>query len=122
MSRFSGWTAEGIAAINGKPRSKYGSKKVQIDGRFFDSKAEGARYVQLKTMQQAGVISELECQPKFTIGIRGIWICDVYLDFGYRDKDTVIHYEDVKGKDNALSVLKRKMVEAEYGIKVEIVR
>lgn len=122
MSRYSGWDTAAALKLQGRERSKYGSKKVQIDGRFFDSKKEGARYVELKTMLQAGLISELECQPKFTIGIRGQWICDVYLDFSYRDKETKIHYEDVKsaGTNTPLSRLKRKLVEAAYGIEVDL--
>ena len=104
----------------------FGVRRIWLswrDGRWFDSKKEGGRYVELRTMQQAGVISELECQPKFSIGIRGRWVCDVYLDFSYRDKATAIHYEDVKsaGTNTPLSRLKRKLVEAEYGITVELV-
>lgn len=120
------WTQADVAkALNKAPRSKYGSKKVQIDGIWFDSKVEGARYVELKMMQSSGLISDLTCHPVFPIGIKGIFICDVELDFkylapGYSLRDW--YYEDVKGKDNSLSALKRKLVEAEYGITVELVK
>jgi len=50
-------------------RSKYRNKKIQIDGRTFDSKLEAKRYVELKRLQEAGVISALQCQ------VRSIWKC-----------------------------------------------
>lgn len=110
-------------AMRKAPRAKYGAKRIQIDGIWFDSKAEGARYSALKMMQTAGLINWIECHPAFPIGIKGIFICDVVLDFRYYDvkRDTIV-YEDVKGKDNPLSALKRKLVEAEYSIVVEVVK
>lgn len=115
------WQASDVDRVLQKaPRAKYGAKRVQIDGIWFDSKREGARYEELKMMYKAGLIRELICHPSFEIGINGVFICDVVLDFQYRGADSFI-YEDVKGKDNPLSALKRKLVEAEYGITVELV-
>ena len=109
--------------LNKPPRSKYGAKKVQIDGIWFDSKVEGARYEQLKMMASTGLIDNITTHPKFPIGIMGVFICDVVLDFRYWDfQRQGLVFEDVKGKDNALSQLKRKLVEAEYGITVELVK
>jgi hypothetical protein len=46
-----------------------------------------------------------------------------WVDFKYYDHETnKWRYEDVKGFDTPLSSLKIAMVEAEYGIEVEIVR
>jgi len=105
-------------------RNKYGAKKIVIDGYTFDSKAEGKRYSALKLMLDAGKIATLALHPAFPIYIKGIFICDVELDFMYRisKDDDVKIYEDVKGKDTGISRLKRKMVEAEYGIKVELIK
>lgn len=124
MSRYAGWDDAAVRqALNKPPRAKYGAKKVQIDGIWFDSKREGARYTELKAMQRAGLINALQCHPAFPVGINGKFICTTVLDFRYFDfKRNDLIYEDVKGKDNPLSQLKRKLVEAEYGIKVEIVR
>ncbi|MCL1994654.1 MAG: DUF1064 domain-containing protein, partial [Defluviitaleaceae bacterium] len=47
--------------------NKYGNKKTQIDGYTFDSKAEAARYQELKLLQASGDIKELELQPEFTL-------------------------------------------------------
>ena len=109
--------------LNKPPRSKYGAKKIQIDGIWFDSKREGAKYVEYRTMYTAGLINQLGCHPVFAIGIKGIFICEVVLDFKYWDiKQKEWVFVDVKGKDNALSQLKRKLVEAEYGITVELMK
>ena len=45
-----------------------------------------------------------------------------YGDFAYRDKAGKRRVEDVKGADTPISRLKRAMVEAQYGVQVEIVR
>lgn len=47
--------------------SKYKSKKVALDGITFDSKKEAARWYQLKIMEKAGVISELQRQVMFEL-------------------------------------------------------
>jgi DNA repair photolyase len=124
MGRSLNWTEGDVRAHLAKnaPRpNKYGAKAQFIDGIWFDSKREGARYSELKIMEKAGVITALKIHPVFPVVYNETRICDVILDFAY-DKDGVRVFEDVKGKDNAYSVLKRKLVEAFYSIKVEIVK
>ena len=48
-------------------RAKYNSVKVQISGITFDSKAEAARYSELKLLEDAGHISGLELQKKYLL-------------------------------------------------------
>ena len=53
---------------SGAPKaSKYRAVKTTIDGITFDSKKEAAEYGRLKLLEQAGVISDLELQPRFEI-------------------------------------------------------
>lgn len=47
--------------------NKYGNRKVVIDGIKFDSQKEGNRYCELKLLQRAGEISNLQLQPKFVL-------------------------------------------------------
>ena len=47
--------------------NKYRNKKVQVDMYVFDSIAESKRYKELKLLERAGEISELELQPKFLL-------------------------------------------------------
>lgn len=114
-----------------KKRSKYnirtddlGKLERTADGILFDSKAECKRYKELKIMERARIIWNLELQPAYSI----IWprvdvkICTVKLDFRYKDGDGIMHIEDVKGQDTALSKLKRKLVEAAYDITVELIK
>jgi hypothetical protein len=103
-------------------RSKYGAVKTVADGIEFHSAAEARRYGELKLLERAKHIRQLELQPVYSIDIGGRHICRVILDFRYWE-GTERFTEDVKGKDNPLSRLKRKLVEAAYpGTKVRIVK
>jgi len=106
-----------------KPANKYGAKRTAIDGIYFDSKAEAKRYTELRLMQAAGLITKLETHPCYEIEYHFKKICVVELDFKYFDhKRGEYVIEDVKGQDNPLSILKRKLVEAFHGIKVEVIK
>ena len=48
-------------------RTKYGNKRVVIDGMTFDSKKEYQVYLELLKMQEQGDITDLERQVKFTL-------------------------------------------------------
>src|SRR5262245_62142882 len=94
---------------------KYHANTTIIAGLRFDSGAEADLYGQLNILERGGQISCLIVHPVYAIFIGGIKICDVELDFQYVENHEFI-YEDVKGYDNPLSRLKRKLVEATYGI------
>ena len=47
--------------------SKYGSKKVTIDGITFDSKAEGRYYEHLQKLKKSGLIEDFRMQKPFTL-------------------------------------------------------
>lgn len=97
--------------------SKYKNKKVQVDGKIFDSMKEAMRYQELKMLQDHGKISDLKCQVKFELQphfrneITGkmeraiTYIADfVYIENG---KQVI---EDVKGFKTPEYKLKRKMM------------
>lgn len=48
-------------------QSKYNNKKTQIDMYVFDSAKEAKRYKELKLLERAGEISNLELQPRFLL-------------------------------------------------------
>jgi len=117
MSNYPGWDKAAPKA------NKHNAVRVQIDGIYFDSKAEGKRYTELRLIEAAGLITKLQTHPAFPIEINDIKICMVELDFRYFDhKRGEYVFEDVKGQDNPLSKLKRKLVEVLYGIKVEVIK
>lgn len=48
-------------------KNKYSNKKVTIDGITFDSKKEANRYCELKLLQRAGKIKNLQMQVKYVV-------------------------------------------------------
>lgn len=114
-------------------KSKYGAKKQTItnsDGSVitFDSMKEMRRYIELRYMEQAGLISDLQRQVKFvlipaqrepdTVGKRGGVIkgktiekeVSYIADFTYTDEEGRFIVEDVKGVKTPEYVIKRKMM------------
>lgn len=99
--------------------SKYGARKVEIDGILFDSRAEARRYQDLKLLQQAGEISGLELQPKYPLVVNGVKIGLYTADFKYTDCSNGLEIvEDVKGMRTRDYVLRKKLVKALYGIDI----
>src|SRR5215510_4358350 len=43
--------------------------RVRINGRWFASKKEGLRYLELRALERAGAISELRCQVEFDLTV-----------------------------------------------------
>ena len=105
-------------------RSKYGNVKVKADGYTFDSKMEYRRYQELKLLQQARKLYDLKVHPFWPINVNGVPnVCKVVADFEYflgTYRKQVV--EDVKGKDNALSKLKRKLLKAAHGIDIILIK
>lgn len=108
-------------------RSKYNSVKVQIQGITFDSKAEAARFVELKALEDAGHISGLTLQKKYLL-LSSKRNADGYLeretsyvaDFVYVDHlgETVV--EDMKSPVTRTPeyVIKRKLMLHVHGITI----
>ncbi len=102
--------------------SKYKNVKIKIDGIKFDSKAESERYAELRILEKAGMISNLQLQPKFELqskfrhnGKALAAICYI-ADFSYHEKTSEkIIVEDVKGVETDVFKIKRKMFLRLYG-------
>lgn len=105
-----------------KARHKFFAKAVTIDGHRFASKAEGARYVELRLLEKAGEIRGLGLQPRFTLHVGGVLIGAYVADFVYFDAAGTRVVEDVKGLDLPLGRWKRKHFEAQYGQPVRVIR
>ena len=84
---------------------------------------EAERYAELKLMEKAGEIRNLEVHSRYPMFIGGQHICVYEADFSYRKKFShSIHVEDVKGVRTALFILKKKLMLAIYGITVEEIK
>ena len=100
--------------------NKYHAKKTEVDGIVFDSKKESKDYLQLKHLEDCGVIKNLrrqvsfELQPKYTNNkgehIRAI---NYVADFVYeQDGKTIVR--DTKGVKTDIFKLKKKLFEYKY--------
>jgi len=99
-------------------KSKYKNILTTVGNIKFHSKKEAKRYQELLLLQKAGEIKELELQYPFKIEIENKHICTYYCDFIYQDKHGNMIVEDVKGIRTSIYRLKKKLVEAYYGIKI----
>ncbi len=116
-------SADEFNAMQTAPKSsKYRNEKVEIDGHRFDSKAEGARYWDLRQLERVGAITDLELQPAFPLLVQGVRIGVYKADFRYRDELGVVIVEDVKGMKTAMYRWKAKHVKAQYGIEIVEIR
>lgn len=102
--------------------SKYGNRKVTLDGYTFDSKAEARRYNELKVLEQAGIIRDLQVHPVFVLqegfkdrhGKRQRAIT-YEGDFQYIEVSTdVTVVEDVKGVKTDVFQIKSKLFMRRY--------
>ena len=93
--------------------TKYRAQPTVVDGIRCDSTAAARRDGDLKVMEKAGLITDLELQPTFPVKINGIKVFTYRADFRYVDLDGVV-IEDVKGYKTPLYKLKKKCVEAAY--------
>jgi len=107
-----------------KKRSKYGNRKVVVDGITFDSAREGARYAKLAAMRTAGEITDLRIQvpfevvPTAIVGGRKRPARRYIADFVYRDAAGTLVVEDVKGMRTAVYSIKRQLMKAVHGIDI----
>ena len=101
--------------------SKYRNEKVYLDGTKFDSNRECQRYIELKTMLNAGLIKDLELQKTFVLqegySINGHKVRPITYkaDFVYFDIEkhkTVV--EDVKGMRTDVYKIKKKLFEYKF--------
>ncbi len=100
--------------------TKYRAKPTTIDGIRFASKAEANRYMELRLLEDAGVIHNLETHPKYTLSVNNMFICTYTADFRYEENGEVI-VEDVKSKPTMTYSykLKRKLMKAIYDIDIK---
>jgi hypothetical protein len=115
---------EAQALLTKPKRSKYGNKKVMIDGILFDSKREGDYYAELKLREKAGEVVGVEMQRPFALlGSTGLLMATYKADFCFWDNVADrFRCIDVKGFATKEFKLKRKMMKGLLGIDVEIVK
>ncbi|NFM72485.1 DUF1064 domain-containing protein [Clostridium botulinum] len=101
-------------------RSKYGAKKIVIDGITFDSKDEGKYYEYLKKLKSQEKILNFELQPKYELQpgfkkngktYRAITYAPDFLIYHLDSTEELI---DVKGTETQQGNMRRKMFDYKY--------
>lgn len=110
---------------SGIKRAKYGNSKCVADGIKFDSKLEMGRYLELKTLRQAGIVQWFICQPPFKLPGGITYRADFLVVWAitaetFCDVEPVT-IEDVKGYMTRVSLNKIRQVEEIYGITVQLI-
>lgn len=99
--------------------NKYKNTKIVVDNIKFDSVLEANRYKELKLLERAGEISNLELQPRFLLqdsfkkNGRTFRKIEYVADFKYIENGKTI-VEDVKGIQTDVFKLKYKIFEKVY--------
>lgn len=107
---------------------------------YFRSKREGARYVELKLAEKGGIVRDLKRQPRFNLHVVNpaglkVHITEYTADFEYfetldKSMRAVSMFQEPDGEQHVIEEskgfatkdweLRRKWVEAEYGIKIRV--
>lgn len=105
--------------------AKYGNRKITVNGITFDSLREYARWQELKWLQRAGHITDLERQVKYELipaqRINGKLVeraVSYIADFVYKEKGQTV-VEDAKGAKTKEYILKRKMMLYFHNIRIK---
>lgn len=101
-----------------RKRAKYGNVRTVVGGLSFASKREANRFAELKLMERAGLVRDLQVQHRFKLEVNGQLICSYVADFTYRDPSDRLVTEDAKGVETDIFKLKRKLMRAVLGIDV----
>lgn len=98
-------------------RHKFGAVRCERAGIKFPSMLERNYYDQLTIRQKSGEVLFFLRQPSFDLPGKVRYIAD----FAVFLTDGTVEFVDTKGKDTAISIAKRKMVEDLYPITIKIV-
>jgi hypothetical protein len=100
-----------------KAGNKYRNKRTFVDNRWFDSKLEAQRYLELKNLWELGQVAWFTCQVPFRLPGNITYRADFLVVW----KERPLTVEDCKGVKTRVSINKIKQVEEIYGITIEII-
>lgn len=102
-------------------KSKYKAIKTTVDGITFDSKREAYYYQLYSRLEELGEIHNLKLQTSLPFILNGKKIFTYKPDFEF-DDDKGHHIVDVKGVETPVFRLKKKLIEEQYNIEIEVVK
>lgn len=106
--------------------TKYGNKKITLDGHTFDSIAESKYYEQLKWLKQGNQIKDFKLQPRFLLqeafkkNGKTFRKIEYVADFEIHNLDGSIDIVDIKGVETKEFLLKRKLFEKRYELELKV--
>lgn len=100
------------------------------NARHFQSRLEANRHMELLMLQRAGLIGEIQHQPRFPLDVPGnmgaMKSFGTYIaDFQYEDFRTdppTVKIEDVKGSETEMSDFRRRLAEHLHGLAIAVVK
>ena len=100
--------------------SKYHAKRTEVDGITFASKKEANRYQELKLLEKAKQIRDLQMQVPFPLIKKSPYGREIkyYADFVYFENDRMV-VEDTKGYRTDVYKLKKRLMAELYGITIK---
>jgi hypothetical protein len=100
--------------IKPKKKNKYRARRVRIDGFWFDSHIEGARYCVLKTLERQGIVQKLELHRRYKLTEKHSYVSD----FEYEENGQHVT-EDSKGFRTSTYKLKAQLMKEKHGITIK---
>ena len=93
---------------------------MTIDGHKFPSQKEAKRYQELKLMEKAGTITDLQLQVPFPLVKKSEYGRELryYADFVYFDNGEMV-VEDTKGYKTDVYKLKKRLMQELYDITIK---
>ena len=104
---------------------KYGNRKTTVGGQAFDSALEARRFQELRLLERAGVIKDLQTQVKFELQpaftkngkkYRPIYYVADFVYFDCEKGKCIV--EDTKGYRTEVYKLKQKLFEYKYELTI----
>ncbi|MCZ4089296.1 DUF1064 domain-containing protein [Sinorhizobium psoraleae] len=106
-----------------KASSKYRNRKTVVDGIKFDSKREARVLCFPEAVGARRPGRQVELQKPYALTVNGPLVCNYRCDFAFYDaipkRNRVV---DIKGVATKDFNIKRKLMQAVYGIDVEVIR
>jgi hypothetical protein len=99
-------------------KTKYNNAKTEYNGMKFDSRKEAKYAFELDMRKRANEIAGYVCQLPMPIIMNGVQVAKYIADFEVIYLDGRKEIVDVKGMKTPMYRLKKKLIEAQYGIKI----
>lgn len=118
-----------LRSFRARGGGKYGNESTNVETengvKSFHSKLEADRFHELRIMEKAGEIRDLDTQTVFRLAVNGVHITKYLADFTYYTKNGRYVVEDTKSPASRTPayMMKKRLMKAVHGIEIqELVR